>query len=402
MKRVKKYLAAMLSIMMLLVNIEQINATGSNLKLALEVMELYGTILEKRDVSLVDDIIQSSEIFFDEYLDWRIAMMEILDVGYSKYDYEIQSVEYENDGTMRISFAETYVYENGAGSGCSSGSVMVVEPAEYGESKDVADIYLENNDFYDYFYGKVIATDATLYTERISTEAKVENLITDLHVLQSEMEKMYVEQAQLVLEERELEVSIQPYASSYSYSGSRGAAYASKYASSRNPYFYDAGSDCTNFVSQCIWAGYGGWNAAMSDSTMQSNISNKVRMTSSWFAGSGGGSSAWENVDYLWNHVVGNTGKGPKATGYNNGGSYTNILPIDISVGDVLQKSWDGSDYFHSMYVISTPGGSNPGLNEIVVAQHSSAYSTTTLSEAIAINGLYVRQMKFNAGSFDS
>ena len=138
----------------------------------------------------------------------------------------------------------------------------------------------------------------------------------------------------------------------------------------------------------------------MSNATMVNNISNKVRMTSTWYAGSGGGSSAWENVDSLWNYVVGNTGKGPKAYGHNNGSHYSGILPIDMCVGDVLQKSSNGSDYTHSMYVISNPGGSNPSYSEIVIAQHS-GNMTKTVAEVL-VTTTYMRHMQFMYNSFDS
>ena len=130
-----------------------------------------------------------------------------------------------------------------------------------------------------------------------------------------------------------------------------------------------------------------------------SNITNNVRMTSTWFAGSGGGAPAWENVDELWNYVVGNTGTGPKAVGYNNGGYYTDLLPIDIAVGDVLQRGSDGSDYSHSVYVVSVPGGSNPSYSEIVIAQHSGNMKRT-VTELLASGGRYLRQMQFKPNSF--
>ena len=98
--------------------------------------------------------------------------------------------------------------------------------------------------------------------------------------------------------------------------------------------------------------------------------------------------------------MVGNTGNGPKAYGYNSGGHYSNILPIDICVGDVLQISLDGSDYYHSMYVISTVGGSDPLYSEIVVAQHT-PNKTRTVAEVIT-TASYMRHMQFMYNTFDS
>ena len=47
------------------------------------------------------------------------------------------------------------------------------------------------------------------------------------------------------------------------YNRAAAVAYAEKWAFSRNPEYYDfhgIGGDCTNFVSQCIYAGCGVMN----------------------------------------------------------------------------------------------------------------------------------------------
>lgn len=121
-----------------------------------------------------------------------------------------------------------------------------------------------------------------------------------------------------------------------------------------------------------------------------------------WHGGSGGGMPNWESVESFWSYVTSNQGNGPKAREYNNGGWYTDVLPIDISQGDVLQKSNNGSSYFHSVYVVSTSGGSDPTYNLIYVAQHSGNYSNRKLSELIGVGGSYIRKIKFQAGTFDS
>ena len=49
----------------------------------------------------------------------------------------------------------------------------------------------------------------------------------------------------------------------YYYDGARAAAYAQKWAFGRNPDYYNfdnIGGDCTNFASQCIFAGCGVMN----------------------------------------------------------------------------------------------------------------------------------------------
>lgn len=43
------------------------------------------------------------------------------------------------------------------------------------------------------------------------------------------------------------------------YDANKAVNYSDCYALTENSLFYVADKDCTNFVSQCVWAGYGGW-----------------------------------------------------------------------------------------------------------------------------------------------
>lgn len=370
-------------------------------------MDEYKEALLHGDMTEVENLLEAGCMTFCDYLEWRVAVMQILDVGYSDYEYTITDVSMlrqDEKTILRIAYNETYTYSNGAGQGFSNGQSLCAVIDGLGTDFKVLDLYLENVEFYDYFCERTAKTTYSLNTMNVDQPNPLSDMINELYEMKEEMDNVELKQKEIGKRLQESQETIVPYASTYSYSGGRGAAYANKYAANANTYFYeDQRLDCTNFVSQCIWAGYGGWTSSMSNATMQSNIKNKVRMVpGTWFAGSGGGASAWENVDALWNFAVDNTGKGPKASGYNDGGYYTDVLPIDICVGNVLQKSPDGSDYKHSMFVISTAGGSNPGYNEIIVAQHSSNKSTTTLAEAITLGAPYLRQMIFISNSFDS
>ena len=361
-----------------------------------KILNVYKNALLTGDISEYDILLEKNEgtDVFKGFMEWRVSLMDILDVNYSTFDYTVVKSLYE-DSTITVVFNEVHEYENGAGQGSSCGLVMNVRYDADNMNK-IEEISIENDEFYDYFIAEISEPQMLSQLEDdFSMEQKLENLKNELISLKEEMDESTENQ---VAREQIAQPSL--LATTYTYSGNRGASYANKYYSSANSYFYTAtGRDCTNFVSQCIWAGYGGWNTSMSNSTMQSNITNNVRMTSTWFAGSGGGAPAWENVDELWNYVVGNTGTGPKAVGYNNGGYYTDLLPIDIAVGDVLQRGSDGSDYSHSVYVVSVPGGSNPSYSEIVIAQHSGNMKRT-VTELLASGGKYLRQMQFKPNSF--
>lgn len=82
------------------------------------------------------------------------------------------------------------------------------------------------------------------------------------------------------------------------YQGTLAAEYAQKHVQSANPDFYQISDwigNCSNFTSQCIWYGfYGGMRPEKPQDLM----------TSEWFAGSGGGAPAWENVEHFWNYAT--------------------------------------------------------------------------------------------------
>lgn len=193
------------------------------------------------------------------------------------------------------------------------------------------------------------------------------------------------------------------------YSPSLGIQYASKYYGSGNPQFYHAGVDCTNFVSQCIWAAYGGWSPTMSEAEVAKNIKNGFRMvkgaySTAWYANSGGGSKAWENVDALWSFMMQTRYKGPIAAGFNSGKKYSNMSAKEIKLGDVLQFSLDGKDYHHTAYVILIENLKSPTFDTIYVAQHT-ANMIRTVSDAIQRNGgdnCYMRRMTFRENIFES
>lgn len=184
---------------------------------------------------------------------------------------------------------------------------------------------------------------------------------------------------------------------SFPYESFRGVFYTKVHAENPNSWFYYLGGvDCTNFVSQCLWYSYGGINEG---------ISSKSRMSSTWYASKYGGSSSWESVEGLWNHVVNNyPGHGPNGTGYNNNQPYYNFAPGRIYVGEVLQINNinNGNGYTHSVYVVHSNNGSNKYYNEILVAQHSNNYKERNLYELILNSGgnsCYMRDIAFTSAN---
>ena len=129
-------------------------------------------------------------------------------------------------------------------------------------------------------------------------------------------------------------------------------AYAHLWAYGRNPTFYDyedIGGDCTNFASQCVYAGSGVMNYRPDFGWYYIDANDKA--------------PAWTGVPYFYDFMTRSTqDRGPVA------------VPAgiaDIRLGDVVQLSFDGRTWGHSPVVVAlrrlparTPG-------DILVAAHS-------------------------------
>lgn len=125
--------------------------------------------------------------------------------------------------------------------------------------------------------------------------------------------------------------------------------YAARWAYARNPQFYsfdEIGGDCTNFVSQCLYAGCG--------------VMNYTPDYGWYYISPDDRSAAWTGVEYLYNFLVSNEGAGP----------YGEEMPLSSAeIGDVIQLSFDGEIYSHTVIVTKT--GLFPSLNNILIAAHS-------------------------------
>ncbi len=128
------------------------------------------------------------------------------------------------------------------------------------------------------------------------------------------------------------------------YNRQRAIAYAHRWAYGRNPNYYNfdgIGGDCTNFVSQCLYAG---------GATM-----NYTRDLGWYYISANNRSAAWTGVEYLCDFLTSNKAVGP----------YAAVLPIESALpGDILQLSYDGIIYAHSVFVVSTQP-------KVLVASHS-------------------------------
>lgn len=129
------------------------------------------------------------------------------------------------------------------------------------------------------------------------------------------------------------------------YDRSKVAAYAKKWALSRNPAYLDfeeLGGDCTNFASQCIYAG--------------SNVMNPTKIYGWYYYSSNDRSASWAGVKYLYEFLVNNKGVGPYAV-------LSSVHQLEI--GDIIQLGKADGTFYHSPVVVGITA------DEIYVAAHS-------------------------------
>lgn len=135
---------------------------------------------------------------------------------------------------------------------------------------------------------------------------------------------------------------------SIEYNRRRAVAYANRWAYERNPAYYDfsgIGGDCTNFVSQCLYAGSGIMNYTPEVGWYYINVNER--------------SPSWTGVNFLYEFLVNNNTRGP----------YAIEVPISaVMPGDVIQLR-NKERFYHSLFVVET--GEQPEINTVYVNAHT-------------------------------
>ena len=133
------------------------------------------------------------------------------------------------------------------------------------------------------------------------------------------------------------------------YDRNKAVAYAQKWALARNPAYYNfdaLGGDCTSFVSQCLYAGGGIMNTTPDVGWFYKSLNSR--------------SAGWSGVEFLHKFLVNNKGKGPYAT----------VVPLkDVQAGDIIQLSFDGIKFGHSLFVVGIRHFAVP--ENVFVATHT-------------------------------
>ncbi|HCL04335.1 MAG TPA: hypothetical protein DHW61_18325 [Lachnoclostridium phytofermentans] len=185
----------------------------------------------------------------------------------------------------------------------------------------------------------------------------------------------------------------------------------------QNGIFKRMSEDCTNFISQCIWAGYGGTEGYSLTNeadilALRERVAKNYRQTSIWYGRNYASSAplasmAFIRVEELWNYVTTNQGNGPRAIGYNNR-QYWGYAPVDLALGDVLQFYHSNlGRYGHTVMVTSTSENPQPiesALGNVYVAQHTADYSFRPFGDVLETNGgiegAWMRVLKFTDANF--
>ena len=150
-------------------------------------------------------------------------------------------------------------------------------------------------------------------------------------------------------------------------------AYARKYAFSQNslfPNFAGIGGNCTNFVSQAIYAGGCVMNYTPTFGWYYISLEER--------------SPSWAGVEFFYNFIIENAGVGP----------FGRVATSDeLEIGDVIQLAKNEGGYYHTLLVV--------GFNEegiLVAAQTDNAYARPLST----YNYDYARYIKILGIRFDA
>ncbi len=130
----------------------------------------------------------------------------------------------------------------------------------------------------------------------------------------------------------------------------RAVAYARKYAFGQNPIFGNfrgIGGNCTNFVSQSVYAG--------------SCVMNYTPTFGWYYVSMEDRSPSWTGVQFFYNFMVDNKGVGP----------FGKEASLDeVEIGDVIQLGNNQDGFYHTLLVVGFEGE-----DPLVAAQTDDAYA---------------------------
>lgn len=120
-------------------------------------------------------------------------------------------------------------------------------------------------------------------------------------------------------------------------------------------FYYSLEDNCTNYISQCVWAAYGGWLPEGSTAENAARIRADVQMVTGVWYGSRWhiGSTRWCRVEEFYSYVTRPKPKGPVAWQVASG-TFDTVDPSVLRVGDVVQlvvATYRPDRFGHGLYV---------------------------------------------------
>ncbi|MGN0522129.1 MAG: amidase domain-containing protein [Eubacterium sp.] len=112
--------------------------------------------------------------------------------------------------------------------------------------------------------------------------------------------------------------------------------YAGKWALSRNPQYYNfdgIGGDCTNFASQCLFAGCKVMNYKKDIGWYYNSINDRA--------------AAWSSAEHLRRFLLTNSDSGPMASA---------VSMENLELGDLIQLN-NSIEYYHTLVVTGFSNG---------------------------------------------
>lgn len=116
------------------------------------------------------------------------------------------------------------------------------------------------------------------------------------------------------------------------YEREKALLYAERYAFSQNPIFGNfrgIGGNCTNFVSQCVYAGSCKMNYTKTFGWYYISLEERA--------------PAWTGVEYFYNFMTSNEGVGPFAK---------EVARDECEIGDVIQLGRNEDGYYHTLLIV--------------------------------------------------
>lgn len=125
------------------------------------------------------------------------------------------------------------------------------------------------------------------------------------------------------------------------YDREKAKDYAKTWAFRRNPAYYSfdrLGGDCTNFASQCLYAGAGVMNFTPDIGWYYRSVNDR--------------SAGWTGVEYFYRFLTENE----RGIGNGNGPFATETALTGAEIGDFIQLGNGVGDYYHTLVVVGFSG----------------------------------------------